>query len=95
MSARPCGASREPVSRHCQRRADREFGTPQLAKIGAVLVKQLLARLVRRARRDGYTKMEGSVTAGNGPMLALARKLKFLVHMVPDDATVVQVQRRL
>ena len=38
---------------------------------------QLLASLVRRARRDGYETMEGSVIAENTAMLALARKLKF------------------
>jgi RimJ/RimL family protein N-acetyltransferase len=62
---------------------------------GHGLAEQLLARLVRRARRDGYATMEGSVIAGNGPMLALARKLKFVVYPVPDDATVVRVQRTL
>jgi hypothetical protein len=39
--------------------------------------------------------MEGSVIAGNGPMLALARRLKFVVYPVADDATVVRVQRTL
>jgi RimJ/RimL family protein N-acetyltransferase len=62
---------------------------------GSGLAAELLASLVRRARRDGYTTMEGSVIAGNAPMLALARKLKFTVHPVPDDATVVRVQRKL
>jgi GNAT superfamily N-acetyltransferase len=62
---------------------------------GSGLARQLLASLVRRARRDGYATMEGSVIAGNGPMLALARKLKFVVCPVPDDATVVRVQRKL
>lgn len=62
---------------------------------GSGLATQLLASLMRRARRDGYTRMEGAVIAGNAPMLALARKLKFTVHTVPDDATVVRVQRTL
>src|SRR5512145_359865 len=62
---------------------------------GSGLATQLLASLVRRARRDGYATMEGTVIADNRPMLALARKLKFMVHPEPDDATVVRVQRTL
>jgi RimJ/RimL family protein N-acetyltransferase len=62
---------------------------------GSGLATELLARLVRRAPRDGYTTMEGSVIAENSPMLALARKLGFQVEPVPEDATVVRVQRAL
>ena len=62
---------------------------------GTGLGGQLLASLVRRARRDGYRTMEGSVIADNVPMLTLARKLKFTVHAVPEDTTVVRVQRTL
>ena len=62
---------------------------------GTGLGAQLLASLVRRARRDGYRTMEGSVIADNVPMLTLARKLKFTVHAVPEDTTVVRVQRTL
>ena len=62
---------------------------------GSGLAGQLLAGLVRRARRDGYATMEGSVIADNRPMLALARKLKFVVFPEPDDPTVVRVQRAL
>ena len=62
---------------------------------GSGLAEQLLASLVRRARRDGYQTMEGMVMATNVPMLALARKLKFAVEPVPQDATVVRVQRTL
>lgn len=62
---------------------------------GSGLASELLASLVRRARRDGYALMEGSVMAGNAPMLALARKLKFTVHSDPEDATVVRVERML
>jgi GNAT superfamily N-acetyltransferase len=62
---------------------------------GSGLATQLLASLVRRARRDGYKKLEGAAIADNVPMLALARKLKFTVHPVTDDATVVRVQRLL
>jgi hypothetical protein len=39
--------------------------------------------------------MEGLVIAGNAPMLALARDLRFTVHPVPGDATVVRVERTL
>lgn len=62
---------------------------------GSGLAAQLLASLVRRARRDGYATMEGSVIADNRPMLALARKLNFVVHPEPEDVTVVRVQRTL
>jgi acetyltransferase len=62
---------------------------------GSGLARQLLASLVRRARRDGYATMEGSVIAGNRPMLALARKLKFVISQEPDDASVVRVRRQL
>ncbi len=62
---------------------------------GTGLGAHLLASLVRRARRDGYRTMEGSVIADNVPMLTLARKLKFTVHPVSGDATVVRVQRAL
>jgi L-amino acid N-acyltransferase YncA len=59
------------------------------------LATKLLASLIRRARRDGYRTMEGLVIAGNAPMLALARDLRFTVHPVPEDATVVRVERTL
>src|SRR5512137_378198 len=36
---------------------------------GSGLATELLASLVRRARRDGYTRMEGSVLADNSKML--------------------------
>jgi RimJ/RimL family protein N-acetyltransferase len=62
---------------------------------GSGLATQLLASLVRRARRDGYTRMEGAVIADNSPMLALARNLKFTAHPMPDDATVIRVERAL
>ena len=62
---------------------------------GSGLATNLLASLVRRARRDGYETMEGLVIAENTAMLALARKLKFRVEPVPGDATVLRVQRAL
>lgn len=62
---------------------------------GSGLASQLLSRLVRRARHDGYSTMEGAVIADNRPMLALAGKLKFGVFPEPDDSTVVRVRRAL
>lgn len=62
---------------------------------GSGLAVHLLASLVRRSRRDGYGTMEGLVIAGNGPMLALARKLRFKVAPVPTDATLMRVKRQL
>jgi len=62
---------------------------------GGGLAVHLLASLVRRSRRDGYTAMEGLVIADNRPMLALARKLRFKVARVPGDATVMRVERQL
>lgn len=59
------------------------------------LATELLASLVRRARRDGYETMEGLVIAENTAMLGLARKLKFKAEPVPGDATVLRVQRAL
>jgi RimJ/RimL family protein N-acetyltransferase len=62
---------------------------------GSGLATNLLASLVRRARRDGYATMEGLVIAENTAMLALARKLKFKAMPVPGDATVLCVRRAL
>jgi RimJ/RimL family protein N-acetyltransferase len=60
---------------------------------GSGLAPALLASLVRRARRDGYEAMEGSVSAENTPMLRLAQKLGFKIEPVPGDATVLHVRR--
>lgn len=62
---------------------------------GAGLAARLLAGLIRRARRDGYRCMEGSVLAGNSKMLALARRLRFTVSAAGDDHAVVRVARML
>lgn len=62
---------------------------------GSGIARRLLASLLRRARRDGYTTMEGWVTAANTSMLMLARRLHFKVEPVPGDATVLRVQRAL
>jgi RimJ/RimL family protein N-acetyltransferase len=59
------------------------------------LATNLLASLLRRARRDGYETMEGWVIAENTAMLALARELDFKVEPVPGDAAVLRVQRAL
>jgi RimJ/RimL family protein N-acetyltransferase len=62
---------------------------------GSGLGTELLASLIRRARRDGYRTIEGLVIADNAPMLALARMLKFNVEPVAEDATLVRVRRVL
>lgn len=62
---------------------------------GAGLGAELLASLVRRARRDGYKTMEGAVIADNVPMLALAKRLGFKVFPVSGNAAVVRVEREL
>jgi RimJ/RimL family protein N-acetyltransferase len=62
---------------------------------GSGLARRLLASLVRRARRDGYATMEGSVIADNAKMLALAHKLGFSAHPRGDDAAVTQVEKQL
>lgn len=62
---------------------------------GGGLATELLASLVRRARRDGYATMEGWVVAENTAVLALSRRLKFKVEAVAGDATVLRVQRSL
>ena len=60
---------------------------------GNGLSAELLAGLLRQAPGNGYAVMEGSVLAGNDPMLVLARELGFDVDPVPGDATVVRVWR--
>ena len=62
---------------------------------GTGLATQLLASLVRRARRDGYQTMEGWVLAENTAMLALARKRQFKTEAVPGGASLLRVQRVL
>jgi len=62
---------------------------------GSGLANRLMARLVRRARRDGYTTMEGWVIADNAPMLALARRFRFVVARGPADPGVVHLLRAL
>ena len=62
---------------------------------GTGLATQLLASLVRRARRDGYQAMEGWVLAENTAILALARKRRFKTEAVPGGASLLRVQRAL
>lgn len=62
---------------------------------GSGLAGALMARLMERARADGYQVMEGWVMADNTPMIALARRLHFTVEAVPDDSALVRVVRDL
>jgi RimJ/RimL family protein N-acetyltransferase len=62
---------------------------------GQGLAATLLRRLVRRARTDGYARIEGVVLPYNDAMLALARGLHFEIRARPGDATLMLVQRRL
>lgn len=62
---------------------------------GSGLAKELLASLVRRARRDGYVAMEGFVLSSNRPMLGLAKRLKFVATPDADDSQVTTVRRSL
>ena len=62
---------------------------------GSGLANRLMARLVRRARRDGYTTMEGWVLADNVPMLALARRFRFMIEPAPGAPGVMRVRRAL
>jgi RimJ/RimL family protein N-acetyltransferase len=59
------------------------------------LSDQLLASLIRRARRDGYRVIEGLVLATNSPMLTLARRLGFTLTPQDGELTVVRVWRDL
>ena len=59
------------------------------------LGRELMACLIRRARRDGYNTMVGHVLASNGGMLRLARKLGFKVERDPDDAGAMRVVKDL
>jgi GNAT superfamily N-acetyltransferase len=62
---------------------------------GCGLARQLLTRLLRRARRDGYAAMMGLVLADNAQMLALTRQLGFSVTPSSEGGSVVQVRRQL
>lgn len=62
---------------------------------GSGLAARLMASLIRRARRDGYDRIEGMVNAGNAAMLGLARRMGFTVRAVTDDAAVLRVERML
>lgn len=62
---------------------------------GTGLGRELLASLVRRARRDGYRTIEGLVMADNKPMLALGKRLKFSVGPAPGPGNVVRLSREL
>jgi GNAT superfamily N-acetyltransferase len=62
---------------------------------GCGLARHLLASLLRRARRDGYTSMLGMALADNAPILALTRALGFHIEPSSEDGSVVNVLRRL
>jgi len=62
---------------------------------GTGLAAELMASLIRRARHDGYRRMQGYVLAENASMIALAQKMHFTVHAQADDGTVVRVWRDL
>lgn len=63
--------------------------------VGQGLASILLRSLMRRARYDGYHRIEGMVIVENAPMLSLARRLKFETAPQGDDATVLLVRREL
>lgn len=62
---------------------------------GVGLAAELVSRLVRRARRDGYLLIEGHVLDSNEAMLALARDLGFHAEQAFDEPGVVRVRRSL
>jgi acetyltransferase len=55
----------------------------------------LLRELVRVARGLHYHRIEGSVLSINSKMLRVARRLKFHLHVDPQDPSVVTVSRQL
>lgn len=59
------------------------------------LATTILRRLMHRARRDGYARIEGVVLSYNHAMLALARYLHFEMLPQPGDATLVLVRKAL
>jgi acetyltransferase len=59
------------------------------------LARELLARLLHRARCDHYVAMLGLVLSDNAPMLALAHRLGFRVEPASAGDSVVQVVRQL
>ncbi len=62
---------------------------------GQGIGRRLLKALMREASRRGLRRMCGQVLAGNRPMLALARSLRFAIVDSEQDAGVVEVQRQL
>lgn len=52
---------------------------------------RLLQVLARRARSAGLERLVGEVSAGNGGMLALARKAGFGIRMHPGDARIARI----
>jgi len=62
---------------------------------GCGLARELLTRLLKKARCDHYAAMVGLVLADNTPMLALAHKLGFSVEPLSEGDTAVQVRCQL
>lgn len=56
---------------------------------------RLMKALMDAARTHGLTVMEGTVLAENKAMLQLTKELGFSHQRVPDDASLIQVQRQL
>lgn len=62
---------------------------------GSGLGRRLLSSLLRRARRDGYTTLRGTVLAGNAPMLALVGRLGFKIEPTTGNDGAVCASRSL
>jgi L-amino acid N-acyltransferase YncA len=54
-----------------------------------------MTALLAQAQRDGYTTMEGWVTASNSAMVELAGRLGFTVEPAPGDTAVLRVRHTL
>jgi acetyltransferase len=55
----------------------------------------MMARLIEVAQQSGIGELVGLVLHENQPMLAMCRKLGFSIAPVPNDATVLRVQKSL
>ncbi|BDI07318.1 hypothetical protein CATMQ487_42880 [Sphaerotilus microaerophilus] len=59
------------------------------------LATTLMTALLAQAQRDGYTTMEGWVTASNSAMVELAGRLGFTLDPAPGDTAVLRVRHAL
>lgn len=57
--------------------------------------RRLLEKLIAVARSRGFACIVGEVLSTNRGMQALVRKLGFRLHLRPEDATVMHVEREL